>query len=270
MSASTAAIAAANFAVNAADRAFARPSEPSPHSVGPPDAAAQFPSLAKLQRAFALATVSEGRVIEKSFEMALLQIPHFHVLGKRRVVVTEGDRALALRNAHNGLGGIEPPAATDPVDTAEIDCVAVDRRTAVLLLCDMKRSVSVGDTDAAAFVEACLGAHRNVQRSGIRFAQFKPLRIRWFAPRDGLPPNFVGREAVDEALKASVRDVVDHAIAAYRKRFAERLKAILSEGSHSQLSAPPDEAAPPTPRFAFDPEALSRAFNQGARFPRGA
>lgn len=268
MSASLAALAAADFAVAFADRAFARAAEATTVQVGPPDAARQFPALAALQRAFALATPTEGRVIEKSVETALAKSPHFHVLGKRKVVVTEGDRALAARNAYNALAAIEPPAATDPIGAAEIDCVAVDLRVGALLLLDTKRAPAEGDANASGFVEGCLGAQRSLRRLGVRFAELRPLRIRWFLSQERAPAGFVGREAVDGALKAPVREVVDFAVAAYRARFAERLKAVLSETSAPPPVAVRDEAERATPVFAFDLAALNQAFNAGPRFTR--
>ena len=266
---SPAAMAAAKLATQYADRAFARPAAPNALQIGPPDVALQFPAQETLQRAFNLATVSEGLVIEAAFTLALAHDPHFVVIGKSRVVVTEADRALALRNARHGLAGVEPPAATDAVGSAEIDCIAVALRTATLLLCDIKRAVSPLDRDLARFLEATLGAHRAARREGVRFSQLRALRVRWFAPTIGSPPNRVGRDAIDDVLGACVRDVVDHAVSIFRARYAERLTTLLTEKFD-----PPGVPIVAQPSVAsvqpFDLAALRRAFVQKVRMQRSA
>ena len=269
--ASPLAIAAATMATNYVTQAFILPAQSHAADVGPPEVPRQFPAADFIQHPLRLAPILEGLTIERAFGLALKHDDHFLWLGKSTFVVTEADRALAERNIHADLGAIEPPAASEPIGSAEFDGVAVDRRNGVLLLCDIRRSSSRDDRDVARFRQACLAARRASRREGLRFAEVRTLQVRWFPQDRGIPPGFVTRDSVNEALNATVREVVDYAVSTFRAGFAARLKAILTPGAFDPDPVARNVTAQPVgpnPVHVFDPAALRRAFGRKVRLGR--
>ena len=235
--------------------------------------AAQFPALAHIRRPLQSAELYEGCLIEAAIKLALDDNPRYQVLGKSVVPITDADRALVERNLHRDLSDVNPPAAGEALGRVEIDIIAVDTVDGALVLADIKRAPIPGDQTGSRFAQACLAARRSASREGLRFAKVRPLRVRWFAPGRRLPTDIITRETIDGALCVPVRDVVDHAVSAYRAAFAPRFRALL-DGASLRTSQPTAvaQAAPPaasTSVHVFDRGALQRAFGCGGRFGEG-
>ncbi len=267
------AIAAAAMATNYVTQAFIAPAQTDAADVGPAEAPRQFPAADFIQHPLRLAPILEGLTIERAFGLALEHDDHFLWLGKAAFIITEADRALVERNLHSDLSAIEPPAGGDPIGSAEFDGVAVDKRNGVLLLCDIKRSPSRADKDVAHILQACLAARRASRREGLRFVEVRTLQVRGFAQDRGMPASFVTRDSVNEAVNATVREVVDFAISTFRRGFAARLKAMLTRGAHDPGLSVHNIVTQPiaaNPVHAFDQAALQRAFGRGGRVGRVA
>ena len=116
-------------------------------------------------------------------------------------------------------------------------------------------------------IEAAIGLAMN--REGLRFANVRAVRIRWFVSGRHPPFDFITRETIDESLQVSVQEVVDYAVAGYRQAFEPRLRALLDQlGPNGNPPAcAPLARAVHALENQFDEAALRRAFGR-CRFGR--
>jgi hypothetical protein len=195
--------------------------------------------------------------------MALRGNARFLVIGTQRVVVTENDRAVAADNFHRDIGEITPPRAGRPVRRFEFDIVAVDRSTGTLLMIDVKRAARDAVEGLVRLRAASLAARRSLLEEGLAHYHCAVIRLRWYPTGVGPQGDLVCRESVDEALGASVRDVVDHAIEHFRAGLDRRLRTVVDGIKRSD---PPSSErairALPTILPEIDEGAVLRAFSR--------